>query len=98
MNAEDAEVAVPCTDKHPPMVDRVMFNGFAKIAWALSIAWLILACVKRRGGPINTVLCWPIWQPLARVQYCLYLLHRFDSLYIVINVRNVDSLLAIRIK
>ena len=73
-------MAVPCTAKHPPLVDRVMFNGFAKIAWALSIAWLILACVKRRGGLVNTILCWPIWQPLARVQYCLYLLHRSEHI------------------
>ena len=90
----DAGVATPCTDKHPPLVDRVMFNGFAKVdrsisaisaististqvAWALAISWLILACVKRRGGIINTVLCHPVWIPLSRVQYCLYLLHRW---------------------
>ena len=86
----DAGVATPCTDRHPPLVDRVMFNGFAKVdrsistisiisaqvAWALAISWLILACVKRRGGIINTVLCHPVWIPLSRVQYCLYLLHR----------------------
>ena len=102
----DAGVATPCTDRHPPLVDRVMFNGFAKVvyisistlstistylqyiyiyniyistqvAWALAISWLILACVKRRGGIINTVLCHPVWIPLSRVQYCLYLLHRW---------------------
>ena len=98
----DAGVATPCTDRHPPLVDRVMFNGFAKVdsryiyiyiytiyistqvAWALAISWLILACVKRRGGIINTVLCHPVWIPLSRVQYCLYLLHRwphFISIY-----------------
>ena len=27
----DAGVATPCTDRHPPLVDRVMFNGFAKV-------------------------------------------------------------------
>ena len=47
------------------------------MAWALAISWLILACVKRRGGIINTVLCHPVWIPLSRVQYCLYLLHRW---------------------
>merc|ERR1712126_494195 len=29
-----------------------------------------------KGGIVNSILCWPIWIPLARVQYCLYLLHR----------------------
>ena len=69
-------VATPCTDVHPPMVDRVFFNGFAKIAWSLSVSWVILACVKKRGGIVNSILCWPVWIPLSRVQYCLYLVHR----------------------
>ena len=73
----DPLVAAPCTDVHPPMVDRVFFNGFAKIAWSLSVSWVILACVKKRGGIVNSILCWPVWIPLSRVQYCLYLLHRY---------------------
>ena len=33
----DAGVATPCTDRHPPLVDRVMFNGFAKVDISTSI-------------------------------------------------------------
>ena len=32
----DAGVATPCTDRHPPLVDRVMFNGFAKVDRSIS--------------------------------------------------------------
>ena len=32
----DAGVATPCTDRHPPLVDRVMFNGFAKVDISIS--------------------------------------------------------------
>ena len=72
----DARVAQPFSGQNPPLAARVIFNGFGKIAWALAISWLILACVKNRGGPVNTILSWPVWIPLARVQYCVYLLHR----------------------
>ena len=71
-------VATPCSGMHPPMINRVMYNGFAKVAWSLAISWVILACVKGKGGIVNSILCWPIWIPLARVQYCLYLLHRYN--------------------
>jgi len=73
---KDIRVATPCSGMHPPMINRVMYNGFAKVAWSLAISWVILACVKGKGGIVNSILCWPIWIPLARVQYCLYLLHR----------------------
>ena len=73
----DARVAQPFhKEQNPPLAARVIFNGFGKIAWALAISWVILACVKKRGGPVNTILSWPVWIPLARVQYCVYLLHR----------------------
>ena len=69
-------VVMPCNEKQAPLVDRVIFNGFSKIAWSLSISWLILACVKQRGGFIDSFLSWSFWVPLARLQYCVYLLHR----------------------
>jgi len=79
---EDVSIALPCSAKMPPVLDRVLFNGFAKIAWSLSISWLILACVKQKGGVIDSFLSWSVWVPLARVQYCVYLLHR-TIIYIV---------------
>ena len=27
------------------------------------------------GGPINTILSWRAWVPLARLSYCIYLVH-----------------------
>jgi len=75
-------VAIPCTTDHPPMAARVIFNGFAKIGWAVALSWLILACVKQRGGLVDNILSWSGWVPLARVQYCVYLLHR-TIVYIV---------------
>lgn len=46
------------------------------------MSWLILACVKQRGGLVDNILSWSGWVPLARVQYCVYLLHR-TIVYIV---------------
>ena len=80
---KDVTVALPCGDKEAPLYIRVLFNGFAKIAWGLAISWVILACVKQRGGLIDSFLSWSAWVPLARLQYCVYLLHR--SIIIIVN-------------
>ena len=36
----DARVALPFhPDQNPPLVSRVIFNGFGKIGWALAVSW-----------------------------------------------------------
>jgi len=84
----DPTIALPCQPceeecEKPSLVVRAIFNGFAKIGWSVPLAWVILACVKGQGGPINSILSWSAWVPLARVQYCVYLLHR--SIIYIIN-------------
>ena len=78
---ENIFVALPC-DQQPvpcqqaPTAVRALYNGFGKISWGLSVAWVILACTKGKGGLVDSILSWSAWVPLARVQYCVYLLHR----------------------
>ena len=78
---ENIFVALPCDQqpvpcKQAPTAVRALYNGFGKISWGLSVAWVILACTKGKGGLVDSILSWSAWVPLARVQYCVYLLHR----------------------
>jgi peptidoglycan/LPS O-acetylase OafA/YrhL len=54
---------------------RVLYSGLHRLAWSVCLGWLILACVKGAGGPINQILSWHAWIPLARLSYCIYLVH-----------------------
>jgi peptidoglycan/LPS O-acetylase OafA/YrhL len=54
---------------------RVAYGGLHRIAWCLCLSWVILACVKHAGSPINSILSWHAWVPLARLSYCIYLVH-----------------------
>jgi peptidoglycan/LPS O-acetylase OafA/YrhL len=78
-------------DNWPTREERSVYNGFSKIAWSLSIGWVILACVKGRGGPVNAFLSWTGWVPVARLSFCIYLVQ-----YTVIYVYNSmgDTLVA----
>ena len=57
------------------MAERVAYAGLHRAAWSLCLGWVILACTKGVGGPINSILSWPLWVPLARLSYCIYLCH-----------------------
>ena len=51
------------------------FNGFHRLAWSICVGWVILSCAKGAAGPINSILSWPFWIPLANLSYCIYLVH-----------------------
>ena len=53
----------------------MLYGGFHRLAWALALSWVILACIKGAGGPVNTILSWPAWVPLARMSFAIYLVH-----------------------
>lgn len=58
-----------------PLLLRSVYGGLHRLAWALALAWVILACAKGVGGPVNTVLSWHLWTPLNRMSYTIYLVH-----------------------
>lgn len=51
------------------------FEGLGRVIWAISLCYIIFACVHGYGGPINRFLAHPFWQPISRLSYSIYLLH-----------------------
>ena len=63
------------THKEISIAARSFYNGLHRVGWGLAVGWVILACVKGAGGPVNTFLSWRAWAPLARMSYVMYLVH-----------------------
>lgn len=42
--------------------------------WSLAMGWVIYACFKGLGAPINWILSFPIFQPLAKLSYAVFIL------------------------
>ncbi|CAF1279439.1 unnamed protein product [Rotaria sordida] len=53
----------------------IAYQALSRSFWALVIGWLLFLCSTNQGGIVNTILSWPIWSPLARLNYSAYLVH-----------------------
>ncbi|XP_033118097.1 nose resistant to fluoxetine protein 6-like [Anneissia japonica] len=62
-------------DNHLTKAGTVVYITLCRFAWAVSLAWVVFACTTGYGGPVNSLLSWSAWVPLARINYCAYLIH-----------------------
>ncbi|XP_072938950.1 O-acyltransferase like protein-like isoform X1 [Epargyreus clarus] len=60
-----------------------LYNSFLRPTWAMALGWLIFACAKGYGGPVNWFLSLRVWKLPARLSYAMYLFH--FSLMVVVN-------------
>lgn len=56
-------------------IEGAIFLTSSRIAWPLALSWIVFACVNGYGGPVDTFLSWPFWQPIARLSYSMYIIH-----------------------
>ncbi|KAK4316219.1 hypothetical protein Pmani_012596 [Petrolisthes manimaculis] len=61
----------------------ITYDILSRMAWGIAVLWVIVACHKGYGGPINTFLSHPSWQPLSRLTFSMYLVaFMVQSLYV----------------
>ena len=56
-------------------VGNATYIALSRLAWGAALGWITVACIKGYGGFASTFLGAPVWIPLARVNYCAYLIH-----------------------
>jgi hypothetical protein len=64
------------------------YSSLSHTAWAMSLAWIIIACSTGYGGYVNKILSAGIVYPFSRITYCAYLVH---PLVIRIMALNSDA-------
>ncbi|XP_053612528.1 O-acyltransferase like protein-like [Plodia interpunctella] len=52
-----------------------LINSYMRPIWALAVGWIVFACSKGYGGPVNWVLCLGMWKLLGRLSYAMYIIH-----------------------
>lgn len=53
----------------------IAYEALSRTAWSSAIGWLLFVCSLHQEGVVNTILSWPIWTPLTRLNYATYLIH-----------------------
>ncbi|XP_063220584.1 nose resistant to fluoxetine protein 6-like [Bacillus rossius redtenbacheri] len=71
---QGAEVFVLQT-RPQSVLESSAYAGLSRFSWSLGLSWLIFACVKGFGGPVNTILSAGVMVPLSKLSYCVYLCH-----------------------
>lgn len=69
-------------------VTSAIYSVSSKLLWNISIGWIILACLTGNGGIFYKVLSLPVFQPLARLTYCAFLVNGFIVTYGYAAVRH----------
>lgn len=57
------------------LIWEIFYNGLARHIWAYGVCWLIYASVLGYGGILGKFLAHPVFMPLGRISYCIYLVH-----------------------
>lgn len=52
-----------------------LYDALSRVIWSIAVCYIIFACVHNHGGLINRFLSHPLWHPLSRLSYSIYLIH-----------------------
>lgn len=80
--------------------EEFMYGSFAIAAWAACIGWMVVMCALKLAGPINLFLSHPMWQPLSRVSYPVYLISLpiqrliFANIYRTVYLTNLSIIMS----
>lgn len=61
------------------------FSSLSHTAWAMGLAWIVVACSSGHGGYVNKILSAPVIYPFSRVTYCAYLVHPIAIRFVSLN-------------
>ncbi|XP_043654319.1 nose resistant to fluoxetine protein 6-like [Drosophila teissieri] len=53
------------------------YYTLTRVGWPMAIGWVVFACMQGYGGLANSFLSSPLWQPLSKLSYSIYMWHSF---------------------
>ncbi|XP_048512297.1 nose resistant to fluoxetine protein 6-like [Athalia rosae] len=64
----------PNADTYNEVVEAV-YVTVARFGWSTAMAWILYASTQGYGGPVTSFLSLPVFVPLNRLSYSIYLVH-----------------------
>lgn len=73
--------------KEIPLIFDATYDSLKRICWCLALSWVILACHLSHGGIVQKFLSLPIWLPISKLSFCIYLVHLPVQLIYLASIR-----------
>ncbi|XP_034117935.1 nose resistant to fluoxetine protein 6-like [Drosophila albomicans] len=70
------------------MLGDALYYTLTRLGWPLALCWVVFACMQGYGGMANSFLSCPLWQPLSKLSYSVYIWH---ILIQEMNVRRIQT-------
>ncbi|CAH0558846.1 unnamed protein product [Brassicogethes aeneus] len=62
-------------DHEKNVLENAIYSPLHRVAWCLSIGWLLIICVTDNAEIVSNFLSWKFFIPLSRLTYCAYLVN-----------------------
>ncbi|XP_017145313.1 nose resistant to fluoxetine protein 6-like [Drosophila miranda] len=62
---------------HLSTLKESLYYTLTRVGWPLALCWIVFACMQGHGGLADSFLSSPLWQPLSRLSYSVYIWHLF---------------------
>nr|XP_027196790.1 nose resistant to fluoxetine protein 6-like [Dermatophagoides pteronyssinus] len=82
---------IPWFDGHlpiNPLWSAILFP-LSRIIWAIVLTLIVWLCVTNNGIFIGRFLSWPLFRPLSRLSYSVYLTHELVLMFCIKSRRNL---------
>lgn len=67
--------------------ENVLYYMFSRFTWGVTLALVVFVCHNGYGGVINRFLSLPIWIPLSRMTFNVYLVHEMIMILLFSELR-----------
>ncbi|XP_046398836.1 nose resistant to fluoxetine protein 6-like [Ischnura elegans] len=57
------------------LTTSAIYTSLGHTAWAVAVAWVVVACCTGHGGWVSGLLSWSALRPFSRLTYCAFLIH-----------------------
>ncbi|KAG5870002.1 hypothetical protein JTB14_018074 [Gonioctena quinquepunctata] len=82
-------IFLPAQLSEDTVLENAFFNPIHRMVWSTAVCSIILLCETNNADFVNKFLSHPLFQVVARLSYCAYIVHPLIEFYRMASMRTV---------
>ncbi|KAG5870441.1 hypothetical protein JTB14_024978 [Gonioctena quinquepunctata] len=82
-------IFLPSQLSEDTVLENALFIPIHRIVWSTAVCSIIFLCETNNADFVNKFLSHPVFQVVARLSYCAYIVHPFIEFYRMVSLRTV---------